>query len=210
MRPHGQALIETAIILPLVVLASLLLVQLLWMSWVNYNLWTASSYVLRTAALHSLDSDSMRTTLAATMAAVQPQLSMETNSASSSYRQVLLALGKSQLRSQWASRIEVLQPSREQLRDQGGVIAVDHNGLRFHASNDQAGYVAARTIELEIWWCMPLQVPLAAEALAALRQALAHPVQRFCQQRQSLSKAPLWGLRYRLQGPLLSTYQLID
>jgi hypothetical protein len=205
-RQHGQALIETAIMLPLVLLASLLMLQLLWLSWVQYNLATASSYVLRTAALQSLNADAMRSTLASAMAAVQPQLDSNADSHDSNYPQLLRAVAASQLRSYWAAHIEVLQPSAEQLRDEGGVVAVDHNALRYRASADRTRYVAARTIELEIWWCMPLQVPWAAEAMAALRRALANPVQRFCQQRQVWSDAPLWGLRYRLQGPLLSNY----
>lgn len=204
-RQAGQALIETAIMLPLVVLASLLMLQLLWIGWVQYNLFTASSYVLRTAALQSVNADAMRTTLAATMAAVQPHIT--TDKSSSNYPAVLRAVGKNLLWAQWASRIAVLQPTAAQLHDEDGLIAVDHANLRYQASNDGAKFLAARTIELEIWWCMPLQVPLAAEALAALRQPLANPVQRFCQLRQGLSEAPLWGLRYRLQGPLLSPYQ---
>lgn len=207
---RGQAVIETTILLPLVLLASLLMVQLVWISWWQLNLSTASNYALRSGAIQGLNSAAMRTSLAAGMAAVQPQLSSTGNDDQSDYARLLVALGRSQLWSRWGSRIEVLQPTKAQLKQQGGVIALDHNGLRYQLSKDAKAYVAARTIELEIWWCMPLRVPLAAEALAALRQRWANPVQGFCQQRQALSQAPLWGLRYRLQGPLLSDYTGTD
>ena len=203
---RGQAVIETTVLLPLVLLASLLVLQLVWISWWQLNLWTASNYALRSGAIQGLNSTAMRTSLAAGMAAVQPQLSNTTTDDQSDYAQLLVALARSQLWSRWGSRIELLQPTKAQLEQQGGVIALDHNSLRYRLSNDVKAYVAARTIELEIWWCMPLRVPLAAEALAALRQRWANPVQGFCQQRQVLSEAPLWGLRYRLQGPLLSDY----
>lgn len=207
---RGQTVIETAIILPLVLLVSLLVMQLLWITWQQYTLWTASSYVLRTAALQSLNPDAMRNTLAAAMTAVQPQLAEPSDSEQIPYAQLAVALAKSQLWARWAARIEVLQPTAQQLQAQGGAILVDHNALRYQASDDSASYLAARTIELEIWWCMPLRVPMAAEALALLRRPLANPVQRFCLQRQSFSEAPLWGLRYRLTGPLLSPYRASD
>lgn len=209
-RQHGQAVIETTIILPLVVLASLLMVQLIWIAWWQHNLVLASNYALRTGTINSLHSGAMRTTLAAGMTAVQPQLSATGDQQEGNYRRLLSALLRSQLWSQWGARIEVIQPSRKLLNVHDGAIAVDHNGLRYQTSNDQPAYVAARTVELEIWWCMPLHVPLAADALAALRTPVGHAVQRFCQQRQSLSEAPLWGLRYRLKGPLLSRYDGAD
>lgn len=203
---RGQALIETTLMLPLVLFASLLVVQLLWISWWQYNLWTSSSYVLRTAAIQGVDERAMLNTLATSMTAVQPRLSRDSNQPAGDYSQLLVAQTKSQLWAQWGAKIEVLQPRADQLQQHGGLIASDHPNLRYQASGDGVSYLAARTIELEIWWCMPLKVPLAGAVLAALRQPLGHPVQGFCQTREVVHDAPLWGLRYRLKGPLLSDY----
>lgn len=220
-RLRGQALVETTLLLPLVLLAALLLLQLLWLAFVQYNLWLAASYTLRTGALQHGNEAAMERTLASAMAASRPVLLSDTAKPDGAAFRLLAArlTAEQLLHAKLAARIRVDSPSAAQfeqfsetrfdllLNRQVKEIAIDHPMVRLAASDNPQQWLAARQLKLEIWWCQPLQVPLAAAVLAELSTLLNNPVQVFCAAREAALGKPLWGLRHTVEGPMLSGYR---
>lgn len=218
---QGQALIETTLILPLVLVTVLLMLQLLWLLFVQYNLWLAASYTLRTGALQHGSESAMKQTLAVAMTATRPVLLDDTAEVDpNEFRLLAARLSADQmLHVALAARIAVKAPTTEQferfsetrfdlaLDQEVTEIAIDHPQVRLAASENPEEWLAARQLKLELWWCQPLEVPLAATILAELRPLVNNPVQLFCAAREAAFGKPLWGLRHEIEGPMLSGFR---
>lgn len=218
---QGQALIETTLILPLVLLTVLLMLQLLWLLFVQYNLWLAASYTLRTGALQHGSESAMKQTLAVAMTATRPVLLEDTSEVDAREFRLLAARlsAEQMLHTAIAARITVKAPTTEQferfsetrfdlvLNQEVKEIAIDHPQVRMAATDNPQEWLAARQLKLELWWCQPLEVPLAATILAELRTLVNNPVQLFCAAREAVVGKPLWGLRHEIEGPMLSGYR---
>ncbi|KFZ31490.1 hypothetical protein IDSA_01885 [Pseudidiomarina salinarum] len=163
----------------------------------------------------------MERTLAAAMSAARPVLVSDSAAVDAAdFRSLAARLTAEQLlHAKLAARIRIDSPSAEQferfsetrfdlvLNQQVTEIAIDHPLVRLAASDSPEQWLAARQLKLEIWWCQPLEVPLAAAVLAELSALINNPVQVFCAARAAALDKPLWGLRHSIEGPMLSGYR---
>ncbi len=218
----GQVTVEAALMLPLFIWVVLALLQLIWIFWVQHTLAIAAQYAVRTGMVQHGAVAPMTRTLATAMVSVQPQWLQATDA--EAVQQELRQLAVQETAKQWlyaqvAARIQVLNPTatmfQEQaqttydLREQRWVqeISIDHTPLRLAESVNPAAWVRARELEIEVWWCLPLEIPLVAEALQAARNLWRHPAQRFCAVRETVVGKPLWALRANAAGPMQSGYR---
>lgn len=220
---QGQAAVETLIVLPVVILSVLLVVQLLWLVFASATFRVAVSYSLRAGSINHGSMDSMERTLVAAMASLQPLLAEGAKpgaepSAGRIAQAQLKATAKQWLHYQLSGRLQVHRPAPEVLKQQVerrydlvtaswvNELAVDHANVRLQGKNGEL-WQQQRQLEIEVWWCLPLEVPLAAQVLTGLRQWWASPAQRHCRLRENLVGRPLWALQQRLSAPLQSGYR---
>lgn len=231
-RQAGQATVETALLLSLMLVISLLALQLLWIFWQQHTLQLATSYALRSGAIANGNHNDMSTTLVSLLSSTQmPKLAAD--------EQPGLALAMRAYASEWVNfqrfgEVRILRPGKATQREfseprvgiqnrsaegfQPGLshtkrlrkwteISVDHARARYAAATDKPAWLAARQLEIEVVLCMPLQLPVAATLLAAVHNWWTeHPANHFCRVRQGLSSDPLWPLSHRLSGPMLSGF----
>ena len=207
---NGQASIEAISVIPLLGLTVLLIVQLLWLVFAQSTFNVAVAFAVRAGSLNHGSTQVVERTLSAGMASLRPQY---VEGMAPPPEQLRVAHWRATIQqyahAQWASKIIVHQPTAEQLKTQVqrrydlvsaawlNELAVDHPQLRQRES----------VMELEIWWCLPLHVPFAAQVLTQLRNWWDEPAQRFCALREEVSGQPLWALQQRLSQPLLSGYR---
>ncbi len=213
-------MVEAVLILPLVAWLVLAALQLVWIFWAQQLLANTSHYVLRAGQLHHGDMAMMRQVLATGMAATQVNTSGAALNAEESVREhVWRATAQALLHSRLAAQIRILTPTAQQtqtyserrydLRLQQWVqeIAIDHVAARLHETQDADAWLAARQLQLEIWWCFPLEVPWVSGVLQQSRRWRNHPAQQFCQLREAAVGKPLWPLIVQRQGPMQSGYR---
>ena len=206
----GQASIEAVIVLPLLLLTALLIVQLLWLVFAQSTFNVAVAFAVRAGSLNHGSTQAIERTLSAGMASLLPQRVEGQPATRSELRTAhWRATLQQHLHAQLARKITVHQPTAEQLKTQVerrydlvsgrwlNELAVDHPALRQRET----------MLELEVWWCLPLQVPLAAQVIMELRNWWDAPAQRFCALRAEVLGQPLWALQQRLSQPLLSGYR---
>lgn len=209
-------MVESAVVMPLLLVMVLLVVQLLWLVFAQSTFRTAVSYALRAGAIHHGDERVMARTLVVGMASLQP---VSLQSLEPERHELWQAQLQSTLKQwahfQWAGQLTTLSPTKAQLQELSErrydleserwlhEVAVDHPALRFNAITQQQ----QPELSIEVWWCLPLEIPLAAQLLVELRSWLNSPAQRFCKLREEVVGRPLWALEQRLAGPLLSGYR---
>lgn len=222
---QGQTTVETSLLLSLLVTISLLAVQLIWIFWQQHTLQVATSYALRTGAVANGNHAAMEATLVSLLSSTQmpklasqqqPDLSLALT-AYAAERLNFMRFGELRIRRPNAAT----QTSYAELRSgyrgktfgrgrrlqQWSEISVDHAQARYAAAPDKAAWLAARQLEIEVFSCLPLRIPVAATVLAAVKQWWRqHPASHFCHARQVLSNYPLWPLSHRLSGPMLSGF----
>lgn len=221
-RQLGVATIEAMLLTPLIFWMLLAALQLIWLFWAQHMLHNTSHYVLRAGQLQHGDLSTMRNVLATGMASTRLQWqsfneegSETANLRAGAWRATASAL----LHARLASTIQLHSPTaqaqkrfneqRYDLRKQQWVneIAIDHALARTAGMELTDEWLAARQLDIEIWWCMPLQVPLVAPALQTWLQLFESPAQRFCRVREVLVGKPLWPLISRRKGPMLSGFR---
>lgn len=223
-RVNGASTIEALIILPLVIWIALAGLQLLWIFWAQHTLHNTGHYVLRAGQVAGGSITNMTNVLATGMAATAPQW-FATDSDDSHQRQAALqATTKMLLHARVAAQITRHSPTQTQaqqfaerrfsLPQQQWVqeIAVDHalGRTAILTADEQQQWLAARQLDIEIWWCLPLQVPMVAPALQSWRQWVDDAAQRFCRSRELVLGQPLWPLVTRRKGPMLSGFRVDD
>lgn len=219
---RGVATIEAMLLTPLIFWMLLAALQLIWLFWAQHLLHNTSHYVLRAGQLQHGDLSAMRNVLATGMASTQLQWHAHqqdepeaANLRDGAWRATVAAL----LHARLASTIQLHSPTvraqelfserRYDLRKQQWVteIAVDHALARTANMDATDDWLDARQLDIEIWWCMPLQVPLVAPALQTWRQFFESPAQRFCRLREGFVGRPMWPLISRREGPMLSGFR---
>ena len=223
-RVHGASTVEALIILPLVIWIALAALQLLWIFWAQHTLHNTGHYVLRAGQVAGGSTTSMTNVLATGMAATELQW-FATDPDDNYQRQAALqATTKMLLHAHVAAQITRHSPTTEQTQHYAErrfslpqhkwvqEIAVDHALGRTAALTVEAQqqWLAARQLDIEIWWCLPLQVPMVAPALQSWRQWVDDAAQRFCRSRELVLGKPLWPLVTRRKGPMLSGFQVDD
>ncbi|MEX1221830.1 MAG: TadE/TadG family type IV pilus assembly protein [Idiomarina sp.] len=231
-RQAGQATVETAVLLSLMLTLSLLALQLLWIFWQQHTLQVATSYAVRSGAIANGSHSAMSKTLVSLLSSTQmPELAAD--------EQPDLALAMQAYATEWINfqrlgELRIIRPSKATqkafakrrvgyLNRHGGrfqsrfrpakglqewrEISVDHARARYTAATDKPAWLAARQLEIEVVICMPLRLPVAATLLAAANNWWRKPAaNHFCRARQMLSSDPLWPLSHRLSGPMLSGF----
>lgn len=216
----GQALIETLLVLPVLVLSVLLILQLFWLGLAQATVQTAVNYSTRAGTIHHGDRTVMERTFIAGVASLVPQWFAELPPGQGAIWQAKTTAAAQQwAHFRWAGKLQIHSPTAETLQREGELrydlktatlvheLAVDHANLRSRASGAAQQWQAERMLDVEVWWCLPLEIPLAGQLLGELKSYLGTPAQRFCQQRQLLSGQPYWALAHRVAYPLLSGYR---
>lgn len=221
-RQRGAVTIEALILTPLIFWILLAALQLIWLFWAQHMLHNTSHYVLRAGQLQHGDLSAMRNALATGMAStrLQWQAHQEDKSEAANLREgAWQATVAALLHARLASSIQLHSPTaqaqkqfneqRYDLRKQQWVneIAIDHALARTAGMDVTDDWLAARQLDIEIWWCMPLQVPFVAPVLQTWRQLFDSPAQRFCRLREGFVGKPLWPLISRRKGPMLSGFR---
>ena len=219
-RHDGQALVESLIVMPVLLLTVLLLLQLVWIAFAHATVQTATNYSARAGAVNHGSRTAMERTFVAGMASLVPQWFAQLPPATAERWQTQLAATARQwAHFQWAGKLQLHRPTAAVFREQAEhrydlvaqqqvqELAIDHASLRLAAASDPEQWQADRMLEIEIWWCMPLRIPLAAVVLVTLKNFRASAAQQFCQSRQMLTGQPMWALEHRVTQPLLSGYR---
>jgi len=226
-RVLGASTVEAMILLPLVIWLALAGVQLVWLFWAQQTLHNTGHYVLRAGQLQHGSKTSMQNVLATGMASIAPQryeapVTPEDKSAVAAAARLATTLAL--VHSRMAAKITVHHPRstehenyrehRYDLRTEQWLqeIPVDQALARVAelATEQQIAWLNARQLDIEIWWCFPLVVPLVAPVLQTGWQWLESPAQRFCRSRELLVGQPLWPLVTRRKGPMQSGFRAFD
>jgi hypothetical protein len=220
----GASAVEATLLLPLALWLGLAALQLLWIFWAQQTLHNTGHYVLRSGQIGHAQESAMQNTLATGMSSVELQWYAEP--LDDDHRQqrasAIRAAAKSMLHARLASQVIVHSPTdaeQARYREQRfslpahewiDEIAIDHAQARTSTLTPEATqlWLAARQLDIEIWWCLPLRVPLVAPALQSWWQLVDNPAQRFCRMREPLVGYPLWPLVTRRKGPMLSGFRL--
>lgn len=221
---QGAVLVEAIIILPLVAWLIIACIQLLWLFWAQHTLYNTSHYVLRAGQIQHGNMLKMTSVLASGMASTQIQWDdSEANLSEETLREnTMAATVNSLVHAKLASKIIVHSPTavaiqkfneqRYDLKMKRWVdeIAIDHAAERVIQSNDKQAWLTARQLDIEIWWCLPLEIPFVAVALQSWRQLFESESQRFCRMRETIIGKPLWPLIARRKGPMMSGFRVSD
>ncbi|MGQ4276293.1 TadE/TadG family type IV pilus assembly protein [Pseudidiomarina sp. E22-M8] len=222
MRQRGQAVVETMLVLPVVLLTLLLVLQLLWLVFASATFRVAVSYSLRAGSINHGSLDAMERTLVAGMASLQPIIPATKTGGEPSRLEVqraqLEATARQWLHYQLSGKIKVHQPTAEVLQTYAerrydlasGIwvneLAVDHASVRMQGVGTER-WQQQRQLEIEVWWCLPLEIPFAAQVLTELRQWWKSAAQAHCRLREEVVGRPLWALQQRISTPLQSGYR---
>lgn len=190
-RSHGQAALETLLALPLVLLVVAALAQILWLFLAQQMLQSASLHVVRQGSLDGMNQAAMLQVLEKRMRPLPG-------------------------RALHIPRIRRLHPDDEMVRGQGTKVrkgsrqyyelASDFSSARLHELDDdeaREAWLRARILQIEIIWCQPLLVPLAAQLIAAFNAVTAEASQQYCNA-QSLMRRPMMAIRVQAAAQLVA------
>ncbi|RUO41455.1 hypothetical protein CWE22_04635 [Pseudidiomarina aestuarii] len=222
-RQTGMVMVESLLALPVIVLFACLWVQIVWLFWAGQTLAVGSSYALRAGVLHQGERQAIERTLAAAMATIDPttlaNLDFDFSKApkpADFQKTHVIAAARQQLHVKVAGRIAIRHATPAQFKKFGEqrrihgewrwVIPNDHLDARAQTieRSEQQDWLAAQQLEIEVWWCFPLQVPLAAQVLAAWSEWQLSAAQQFCRTRTAMTDTPYWVLTHHIRGPMLS------
>ncbi|MDV6316836.1 pilus assembly protein [Idiomarina sp. HP20-50] len=213
-KQSGQASLELLIVWPIIVVSIFTFVQALFIWWAQQTLTMANQYAVRAGSLNHGRNSAMVNTLVSGMAALKPQLDTD--------NKILAAaesIAEQRLHFAQFGRLKILSPTAEDFRQfaawrwdedkQTDVleISVDHYHARA-AENTARQWHKARILVIETYWCLPLDIPVAAELLAATQRLVSGSgAANYCASRGVLYDRPLWGLSNTAQHAMLSGYR---
>lgn len=213
-KQSGQASVELLIVWPVIVTSVFTFVQALLIWWAQQTLTVANQYAVRAGSLNHGSNTAMVNTLAAGMAGLKPQLDMDNKIAAASE-----SIAKQRRHFLRFGQLRVLSPSTDDFRQfsdwrwdhelQKDVleISVDHYHARA-GDNATEPWHQARVLVIETAWCLPLEIPIVADFLAATQNVLSDSnAATYCAGRSSLYNKPLWGLSNTAQHVMLSGYR---
>lgn len=216
-KVNGQSMVETLIVLPIMTLGCAAVVQLLLIFWQQQTVAMAAQYALRAGSLNHARTGVMKTTFAAVMAGLKPQLDNP-----DSLVDMSKALLQQRLHLAKAGKLERLLPTAKHFKRYAErrwlpgerrwvkELAVDHLQARArrYAGAEREYWEQAHTIAITGVWCMPLEIPLAAELLVKTQSWFSDSdAQRFCRLRAKLFSQPLWALPFSAQQALMSGFR---
>lgn len=218
-----MVLLETLLALPMIVLFACLWVQVMWLFWAGQTLAVANSYALRAGALNHGERTAIERTLAAAMATIDPtalahlehdsdqELKPEdfqsAHLRTAARQQLHLRLaGRVQIRHATSAQFQRFGVQRRIGREWHWVIPNDHLEARAlqYSQDEQDAWLAAQLLEVEVWWCLPLQIPFAAQLFAEVSQWSPSLAQQHCNARGAATETAYWVLTHRVEGPMLS------
>lgn len=213
-KQSGQASVELLVVWPVIVAGVFTFVQALIIWWAQQTLTIANQYAVRAGSLNHGNNNAMVNTLAAGMAGLKPQLDIENKIAAAAG-----AIAKQRLHFSQFGQLKVLSPSTDDFRQfsawrwdnelQKDVleISVDHYHARA-GDNATEQWHQARVLVIETYWCLPLDIPIVADFLAATQSLLSDSqAATYCADRSGLYHKPLWGLSNTAQHAMLSGYR---
>lgn len=217
---RGQSMVELVVALPIVLLLSLAIIQLIWIAWWQLNLGYAVAFSARAGSITGASQTVLERTLVAAMAATGWPAGLDGEAAKSEAR-LQAALLRANL-SKWIQfqqfgRLIVVTPTAAQQQqyqqrpttkqNKRPHIPIDHARIRYQQASDPEAWLAARQLKIAVTWCIPLRVPLLGGWLARWSRA-SHSAQAFCQLRAPLSQHPLWPLERTLTTPMQSDFMI--
>lgn len=213
---RGQSMVEFMLTLPLILILSLGVVQLIWIAWWQLNLGYAVAFSVRAGTLAGGSQQVLERTLVAAMAAAGfPAVSSrETQPSEANLRAALISANLQQWQQfKRFGRLQVISPTVAQQQryqqwldtKQQAVLPIDHAKVRYQQAADPDAWLAARQLKVAVTWCLPLRVPLIGGWLVGFSRA-SGSARTFCQLRAALSNAPLWPLERTLTAPMQSDF----
>lgn len=221
---RGAVSVEALIILPVITWLIIASLQLVWIFWAQHTLHQTSHYVLRAGQIQHGSKSKMLNVLATGMASTKLQWHDKdsTTELESLREHVWKATLETLIHAKLAAKIIVHSPDdaafknyserRFDLRLDNWVteVSIDHAIERAKNSDDPAAWLDARQLDIEIWWCLPLEIPFVASALQNWHQLMNSEAQRFCRLRETIIGKPLWPLITRRKGPMLSGFRTTE
>lgn len=213
-KQKGQASTEILVVWPVIVVCIFTFVQALLIWWAQQTLTIANQYAVRAGSLNHGRNSAMVNTLVAGMAGLEPELDINNKMVAAA-----TSITKQRLHFARFGQLKVLSPTTEDFRQfsawrwdaekQAEVreISVDHYAARA-GENATAQWHKARILVIESYWCLPLEVPIAAEFLAATQRLISNSgAANYCARQGALYNQPLWGLSNTAQHAMLSGYR---
>jgi len=213
-KQSGQASVELLVVWPVIVASVFTFVQALIIWWGQQTLTVANQYAVRAGSINHGSYDAMVNTLAAGMAGLKPQLDID-----SRLKAATKSIAKQQLHFSRFAQLNVLSPSNDDfwqfsawrwdndLQKEVLEISVDHYHARA-GENATEEWHQARVLVIETHWCLPLEIPIAADFLAATQSLLSDSkAARYCASRSTMHGRAFWGLTNTAQHVMLSGYR---
>lgn len=221
---YGAVLVEALVILPLLTWLIIASMQVIWIFWAQHTMHHTSHYVLRAGQLQHGNVNKMLNALATGMASTQLQWYDEGSPSGPEHlrEHAWTATLEAVIHAKLAAKIIIHSPDHIAVQDYSehrfdlrldkwiDEISIDHANERLKKSNDPVKWLAARQLDIEIWWCFPLDVPFVAGALQSWQQLMNSEAQRFCRLREDILGKPLWPLTTRRKGPMLSGFRVTE
>ena len=213
-KQSGQASVELLVVWPVIVASIFTFVQALIIWWGQQTLTIANQYAVRAGSINHGKNSAMVNTLVAGMAGLKPQL--DTDSQMEAAAKSIL---NQRLHFAQFGQLNVLSPTSDDFRhfserrwdeeEEREVleISVDHYYARA-GDNATEKWHQARILRIETYWCLPLEIPIAGEFLAATQDLLSDSkAATYCAGRSVMYDRPLWALSNTAQHAMLSGYR---
>ncbi|RUO67280.1 pilus assembly protein [Idiomarina ramblicola] len=213
-RQAGQASVELLIVWPVIVASVMTFVQALIIWWGQQTLTVANQYAVRSGSINHGKTSAMVNTVVAGMAGLKPQLDTDNPVAAAAQ-----SIAKQRLHFAQFGQLHVLSPTENDFRQfsewrwddeqerEVREISVDHYQARA-AENETEQWHQARILVIETYWCLPLEIPIAGEFLAATQRLLSgSKAATYCAGRSLVYDRPLWALSNTAQHVMLSGYR---
>ncbi|MCA1767158.1 MAG: pilus assembly protein [Idiomarina sp.] len=213
-KQAGQASVELLIVWPVIVASVFTFVQALLIWWGQQTLTVANQYAVRAGSINHGEKSAMVNTLVAGMAGLKPQLDND-NRMEAAAKSIL----KQRLHFAQFAQLKVLSPTENDFRHFSEwrwddekerdvlEISVDHYEARA-GDNATEQWHQARILSIETYWCLPLEIPIAGEFLAATQNLLSgSKAASYCARRSVMYDRPLWALSNTAQHTMLSGYR---
>lgn len=192
---YGQAMLETLVALPLAMLLVVGVAQGLWLLLAQQMLQSASVHVVRQGSLDGMNQPRMLQVLEQRMRPL-PGKALH------------------------LPRIERLHPDDEMVRKHAEPVregrdlvyelASDFASVQLHElDNDEQreAWLRARILQIEVTWCQPLLIPIAASVVAAVMLRSQNAAQQYCNM-QSAARRPMIAIRAQATAQLIAPLRL--
>lgn len=213
-RQAGQASVELLIVWPVIVASVFTFVQALIIWWGQQTLTVANQYAVRAGSINHGKNSAMVNTVVAGMAGLKPQLDTDNKMAAATK-----SIAKQRLHFATFGQLKILSPSAEdfrqfadwrwdnELKKEVLEISVDHYRARA-GENATEQWHQARVLVIETYWCLPLEIPIAGEFLAATQSLISDSkAAAYCAGLSVVYDRPLWALSNTAQHVMLSGYR---